>query len=260
MKIPIFYKTFAWYLLIIIILSSLIIFGAFSIVKDYYIEVLNNNLKSLSTVLTPEIINFIKEEKYSELDKFVKSIGKKIKIRITVIRKDGMVLADSEYNPSLMGSHRNRPEFVSAIDSGYGKSIRYSKTLNKSMLYVAIPILNEGNLIGVLRTSLFLDDIDILLKELHNKILRISIVVVVLSLFGAVIFSRNISKPINILKRAYEEITSGNFNKVVILKNRDEFKDLADGLNNMSERMKNIINEFVKQKEEQRNLFALYLQ
>src|SRR4051794_22998805 len=46
--------------------------------------------------------------------------------RVTVITSDGLVLADSEANPSEMENHRTRPEFSEALSGRIGTNIRHS--------------------------------------------------------------------------------------------------------------------------------------
>jgi two-component system, OmpR family, phosphate regulon sensor histidine kinase PhoR len=60
--------------------------------------------------------------------------------RLTVIRRDGLVLIDSEANPERMENHRNRPEIKEALAGREGSSTRMSPTMGVKFLYVAVPI------------------------------------------------------------------------------------------------------------------------
>lgn len=59
-------------------------------------------------------------------------------LRINLIDMDGKVLYDNEKDSSTFENHRERPEIKDAIEKGEGKSIRYSKTLNRDTIYHAI--------------------------------------------------------------------------------------------------------------------------
>ena len=59
------------------------------------------------------------------------------KSRITVIAKDGTVLLDSDVKDELE-NHLQREEVQMAIKEGEGYAVRYSTTLDKPMLYVAL--------------------------------------------------------------------------------------------------------------------------
>ena len=74
-------------------------------------------------------------------------------MRITVIQPSGKVLGDSEADPKTMENHSDRPEFVKAMSGETGVFTRYSHTLQDSMMYLAVPLLEGNNRIGVLRAS-----------------------------------------------------------------------------------------------------------
>ncbi|MCP4951622.1 MAG: HAMP domain-containing protein, partial [Proteobacteria bacterium] len=88
-------------------------------------------------------------------------------------------------------------------------------------LYVAIPIKKDGKVSGILRASLFLKDINNLLNKLKTNIVYIAMIIVAISLLGALIFSRNLSKPIRELSHASRKVAQGDFNVRVFLKNND---------------------------------------
>jgi len=224
MKKSIFSKIFGCYILIVLTLSVLFLFFSFKTIRHYYIGTLTENLKNLGITLSIKIMPFLEERHFKELDALVKSLGSKIKTRITIINPEGLVLADSEKEPILMENHKNRPEVLLALKGKMGKSLRYSTTVKEDMLYVAIPIEKNGKVSCVLRTSLFLKDINSLLGELKSNIIRIAVVIILISLFGAFIFSRTITKPIRELIAAYRKVASGNFDVKVFLKNKNELK------------------------------------
>jgi len=157
----------------------------------------------------------------------------------------------------LMENHKNRPEVIQALRGNIGRSIRYSTTVKEDMLYVAMPIVEKGGKVsGVLRTSLFLSDINSLLDELKNNIIRIAVVIILISLFGAFIFSRNFTRPIKELIAAYRKVACGDFEVKVLLRNKDELKELADNFNTMTEQIKTLFKELSNQKEELNSIIS----
>lgn len=76
-----------------------------------------------------------------ELDEQIKQMDEVIgknQSRLTIIRADGRVAADTGVDASGMDNHLAREEVVEAIRTGRGHAARYSRTLNKTMLYVAV--------------------------------------------------------------------------------------------------------------------------
>ena len=58
--------------------------------------------------------------------------------RVTLVSKDGDVLYDSRQDDITFENHKNRPEIRQAIESGKGKDIRKSDSLNQEMVYYAV--------------------------------------------------------------------------------------------------------------------------
>ncbi len=250
MKRSFFSKIFLGYLLIILALSSLILVLSLNTVREFYRDVLTDNLKNLAYTLHPEVLHFLDTGRGEELDGFIKDLGSKIHTRITIIATDGRVMADSEEDRKLMENHSFRPEVVEALQGRTGKSIRFSSTVSKDTLYVAVPIENAGKIIGVIRTSLILTDIDQLLSKLYYHVVQISLVIILIALAGAFLISNSVVRPIKTLISSARKVASGDFSVRVFLKNRDELGELAGSFNRMNEEMQRMFSEIGQQKEE----------
>ncbi len=256
MKKSIFSKIFSSFCLIILTVSILILISSFFTIKQYYIKSLSNDLKRLSYSLKLNLIPTIEEKNYEKLDKKVKKIGKDINTRITIIAPNGKVLADSKKNPNLMENHGGRPEVIEALKKGFGRSLRYSTTMKKKMLYIATPIKSNGKLLGILRVSLFLKDINKLLNNLEIKIFLITLIIIFLSLFGAYIFSKNLSNPIKDLVSISKKIAKGDFSQKIILNRRDELGELSKSFNEMSEKLKTLFSDLKLKQEELNSIIS----
>jgi len=256
MKRSIFLKIFHGYLLIIFLLFVSILLFAFHTIKNHYIDTLAYNLEKLGIALEPRIIPFLETQRYEELDSLVKKLGGKIDVRITIVDREGLVLADSEKDPQKMENHRDRPEIREAFRGETGKSMRYSITMKENMLYVALPIEKDGKIVGVLRESLFLKQIHNLLNKLKTRVFFISLFIVIFSVLGALFISRTLCLPIKKLSKASETLASGNFDVRVFLKNRDELRELADNFNYMAEKINETFTDLNLQKEELRNIIS----
>src|SRR3990172_5852776 len=61
-------------------------------------------------------------------------------LRLTLIARDGTVLADSEADPSTLDNHAGRPEVAQALAGNEGRARRQSATFGQLEVYVAIPL------------------------------------------------------------------------------------------------------------------------
>ena len=250
MKRSIFYKLLGINFLLILFLSSLILIISFNTIKNHYIATLASELEDIAYSLSYKILPLFDESNSGKMDLLVKEIGRSIKPRITIIEIGGRVLADSKKDPLSMENHRDRPEVRVALNGGIGKSLRFSATVQENMLYVAVPAVKEGKIVGVIRVSLFVKDIDTLLKSLRGKIFKITGIIVAIFLVPSIFFSTRVSKDIKTLVKASERMAKGDFNTKIFLNRKDEFGKLALSFNKMAEELKGLFDTLdTKQKE-----------
>ena len=254
MKRSFFSKIFIGYLLIIFALSSLILVLSLNTIREFYRDRLTDHLKTLGYTLNSEVEHLLDTGRADQLDGFIKTLGSNIQTRVTIIATDGTVLADSEENIQSMENHSHRPEVVEALQGKAGKSIRFSSTTDGDMLYVAVPIEKDGKITGVIRTSLFLKDIDNLLTKLNYRVAGISLGIVFIALIGAFLISNSVVRPIRRLTLAARKVSSGDFSVRVFLRTKDELRELADSFNRMNEEMEKMFSEIGQQKEELKSI------
>lgn len=83
---------------------------------------------------------------------FAEAATKDSDLRLTVISKSGLVLADSEVDPDLMENHLQREEVQEALNGEVGQTERNSASDGTERLYVAVPSTYLGEQV-VLRLS-----------------------------------------------------------------------------------------------------------
>lgn len=130
--------------------------------------------------------------------------------RITLIDKNGAVIADSAADAGSMGDHSDRQEIVDAQKFGSGKSSRYSATLMQKTLYYAVK-LDDGS---ILRLSTVQNSVFAVLSGLIQPFVAILAIALIVSLVLSKRASKAIIDPINRLDLdnpeknvAYEELT-----------------------------------------------------
>jgi two-component system phosphate regulon sensor histidine kinase PhoR len=249
MKMPVFARVFAGYLVIILMLSAASLFGFADTFRDLYRRTLSDNLNSLALALKPDATEMIASGNIGRLEEYVTESGSRLKTRITVIDLTGKVLADSDENPRTMENHRNRPEVAEALTGVTGRSTRFSSTTNQEALYVAVPMTKNGRVSGALRTSIFVKDVRFP-PGLMGRMVKIGLLLSLLALIAALILSRNISRPIKELTAASKKLAAGDYDTRVFLDRNDEFRALADTFNGMSREIKSAFEDLRRQKTE----------
>ena len=129
--------------------------------------------------------------------------------RVTWISADGTVLYDSDAEAESMENHHEREEVREALETGSGKSVRYSTTLMERQLYAA-ERLSDGT---VIRLSGAQYTVLTLILSMLQPLIVIAAAALGLSLWLASRLSKRIVKPLNELDPdepekidAYEEL------------------------------------------------------
>lgn len=256
MRLNLFFRHFIAYAVIIVLTTVFITIIASRQYKKSYLNTLELNLQKQAEIISANIKDLLVKGKYPQIDSTVISLAKTINTRITIIRSDGYVIGESDHDIKAMEEHSSRPEFIQAIKFGVGKQIRYSKTRQQHMLYVAIPVVANNKKIAVVRTSSYLSPIENNLKTVNKITVYSAIILTILALFLAVVTSRNLTRPIRSITTAAERIKNGEFNTRIILKRKDEVGRLAGAINNMAESLSILFSTLSSEREEIKSILA----
>jgi two-component system phosphate regulon sensor histidine kinase PhoR len=85
------------------------------------------------------------------IDEQCKEIGKTTGTRVTIILPSGLVAGDSFGNINRMENHMKQPEIREALKRKKGVSLRYSATLDKNMIYIALPVMLKERVTAIVR-------------------------------------------------------------------------------------------------------------
>lgn len=225
-----------------------------------------NDLASRAFLIKSRVERQLTSSDFQELRNFCIRVGRESATRITVIDKTGKVLADSDENPEIMENHLARPEIAQAFAGKTGQSLRFSKTLNESMLYVALPIYSSQNgnqstssavdsqkVTHVLRMAVPVTVIDRTLKGIQLRIALGSIVVVLLAAVVTLLISRNISRPLEEMKKNAEAFAGGDFSQKMLPRQRRSVSLEVMTLASSMDRMAELLDEKIKAIETHRN-------
>ncbi len=113
-------------------------------------------------------------------------------LRISIIGEDGTVLFDSDADVSQMDNHSMREEVVQAFQSGEGKAVRTSNTLDISTFYYA-KLCESGNVLRVAKES---DSIVAVFANMVPFLLFIILFLFVICFVFSHLLTKSIVKPI----------------------------------------------------------------
>ncbi len=243
--------------LLLLVVIAIVVFGGYevSVLRDFYRDSVISDLKVRAGLISKFILNDSLITEPESLNGYCRKISKEAGIRITVILPDGKVIADSHKNPELMDNHRNRPEIQNAFLGKSGHSIRYSATLKKKLIYVAIPHYHKNEIQAVIRVAMPLSEFETIFFTVKSRLIIVGFLILFLTILASYLISRKVSAPVEKIQKAAEQLTGGNFSKLPGNLGTHEMSALAKAFNTMSDELKHRIETISLQKKEQEAVF-----
>jgi two-component system phosphate regulon sensor histidine kinase PhoR len=231
---PIFLRLYAGFA--IVILFSILIVGLMvqRQIEQASLRDISSNLSSQAFILQQSFAN-IDNQTQGQIQQTVEQIGRRIDTRITLLTKAGVVIADSEFSPEEMDNHRYRPEIIAANKSTIGQSQRYSRTLQKPMLYVAVSAMASNSNLGYIRTALSTERIDEEINYLRRVIITAASLTGLIALFIGYWLAMSFARPLRQMTLIAKNYAHGRYQLRIPSHRRDEIGDLARSLNQMAD-------------------------
>jgi two-component system phosphate regulon sensor histidine kinase PhoR len=168
------------------------------------------------------------------LDALAKQLGREGGTRVTLIAADGTVLGDSRHDTATMDNHGMRSEVVRALQAGAGGSRRFSATLEQELLYVAVPMVHVGRIVGVARVSLPIAEVERSVNVVVAAVVGAVVATSVCSIALAILLARAMTGPIAELTEGARRLARGSFGPPIPVRGDDEVATLARAFNEMA--------------------------
>ena len=250
-KKRILWQLFPSYLLITF--TALLAVGGYASnsLREFYYDRTAEDLKARAWLIERQVVRKASPFDSSFINSLSRDLGKKTNTRITIIDSLGQVLGDSHEDPSRMDNHADRPEFKAALKGEIGMALRFSNTLEEQMMYLAVPIIREDKLSGVVRTSIPTTFIERALRSIEFKIGGVGLAVALLAAAISLMISRRISRPLEQMKFSAETIAKGKWIKPLSVDSDSvEISSLSNALNQMASQLEDRIETITSQSNE----------
>ena len=212
------------------------------------IEEIQLNLSSQTQLARMLVMN---NKQAPTSQQIVESIGTAIKARVTLIAPDGTVIGDSDVGQSRLAqveNHLHRPEVQEALKNGSGSAVRYSDTMQTSMLYSAMTY-GTGTVDGIIRLAMPLEYLASTRNALHGVAGGATLVSIFIALLFSYLLSNLTSKPLRDMADAAARIGHGGSKSRIPIVSSDEIAMLASVLNDMSERIEDQVQHLSSEKQ-----------
>ena len=238
------------FLLIIVISVVGVAWYASQSLRTFHLHQVAKDLDSRAHLVAQQISTSLEKGRFKELDDFCKQAATASSTRITVILPGGAVVADSDDIPGRMKNHADRPEFQEALRVGSGGSLRFSETLGKEMMYRAIPITQDDNVLAVVRTSVPVTAIDKAFERIYRKLFWAGVIIALCAAAISLALSKKISRPVEEMTKVARHFASGQLDMRLSVPNVVELADLAQALNEMARQLSVRINTITEDRSQ----------
>lgn len=250
---PFRWKLFLSYLT----LCLLLVIGLFAAVDHLLVKRLTEESRENLLHQARLAAMLAQQQKDTTPQELAKMLAAGIMARVTLIASNGRLLGDSDLKDEqtpLADNHAGRSEVKEALKTGSGISLRYSNTLQTTMLYVAVSCPINGDP-GILRLALPLERLDKAKRALHALLGGTVLLLILAALLLSLVFSNITSRPLREIADAAARIGIGEKGVRTSLSSQSgEIGYLAQVLNDMASRIESQVHHI---SSEQQRLSAI---
>ena len=195
----------------------------------------------------------------ASLQRWVRGLAESTQLRITLIRGDGVVLADSnrtEAELARMDNHADRPEVSQALASGSGTSVRRSDTTGIAYAYAARTIAVRGSGLMVVRLAAPIRTLEVLEGELAQAALLAVLAALVATAVLSWWVGRRLFSPLDGLVAGADRFVAGELAHRVPLPEETELAAVASALNRLAEHAESQVSAAQGERDQLRAILA----
>ncbi|HEY4015699.1 MAG TPA: HAMP domain-containing protein [Polyangiaceae bacterium] len=165
----------------------------------------------------------------TSLNAGVRALGGSVHTQLSVIARNGQVVADSDTaDPLSLPLQLAEPEVAAALATGAGTAVRDGR------IFVAHAIVSEGKQLGVARSSVSTDMVEAHLRDIRRRLASGALLALLIAvILGYAIASRIVS-PLAALSAGAQRIGAGDLSQSIAVTSRDEIAELTRTFNEMT--------------------------
>lgn len=213
--------------------------------RERYLDQVTDDLFAQTDVLADAVgSEMARGASPDEIQALVVRISAENTVRYTVVDADGVVIADSDYDPGSMENHAARPEVQAALASGQGEVRRSSSTLGADFLYVAKPVAQVEGM--VVRLAVPLDDVDGAVRGVLIRILLAGVAACMLVVGASWFIAGKIVQPLEMLRQHAHAMSTGDLSVRIEDTDVSEFAVVGYAINRMTTELERTQTEIIE--------------
>ncbi len=210
----------------------------------YFMRTRQADLDAWSTALSESVADALEENEFDRVKVLIERYGSRESVTLRFFQADGRLLFTSAPDIDRQITDWSQVPGVSeALQNQVVQGVAKGVLTNDDRLFVAKPVTRNGQLLGVLRMSITLDQFQRQFRTLILTILGTLVFTVLVCALISAWLARNMAKPIESMRNFAIEVGRGHLGGQLDIRQEDELGQLATELNRMSQRLASLDKE-----------------
>ncbi|UMZ75156.1 ATP-binding protein [Natranaerofaba carboxydovora] len=238
------------YLLLILIAMELISVYLLDSLENYYLNDYRESMKSQSQLVGTLLKRHMDDDDIDReyMDSLIEELGKETEKEIILLDQNGRVItttgADSELEGKLILEH----EITRSLSGNTGTDIRINPQTNYREKYMAMPIEEGQQILGVVYMIGSLEKIDLTMEEVRTILFSGTLIAMLITAILGFMLAKTITDPIKEVTLTAEAMAKGDFDKRIDIKGDDEVGSLGKMFNFLASRLDKTLKEISSEK------------
>lgn len=225
---------------VLILLTTMTITNLFvsSSMSEYYINQRRVSQLTTANIIATTIANNVDNSAYNVREMLGYYIPR-MDSRIIYTDATGKVLVDSVQESTMEGTVLSHFEVSQALQ-GINEHGIHNLPQSGWVMYVAVPIIQEGDVVGTVFTSSPISDVKQAVGYIRTLMLSISVISGVIVIILSFLLANSLVKPIDKLTKISKRMSKGELNSRVEINSNDEIGALGESFNSMAAQLEKI--------------------
>lgn len=236
-------KLLATYLLLTTLGTSLMASYILWSFYGYFMQTRQVDLENWTTALSESAADALEVKNLQRVEVLVQRYGAPQTVTLRIFNQQGRLLATSDPRDKQVTDWYKVPGMWEALQNRPVQGIAKGLFSTEDRLYIARPISRDGQLLGVLRMSITLEQVQRQFTKVIWSVLGTLMMIILICALISTRLARSLSKPIEVMRNFAIRLGSGHFGDILLLHEKNELDQLAAELNRMSERLASLDQE-----------------
>ena len=255
-SLPVRWLLFPSYLVVTALTLVLSGFFLFQLLSAFLYRETEADVAARTQLLSTALQGTPLDQRSDTLDRRVREFSDG-RARITIVRADGVVLADTHADARSMDNHAERAEVRGALRGQPTSARRFSHTIQQEMIVHAIPVYGPGGgaPIAAIRVGEPLAQVEEALADIRNRALAGAAVAALCAALVGWFVTRRFARPLEQMRVAAEHYSGGDLSYRIGPLLSSEGEGLRQALNTMAADLDTRIRDLARRNREQAALF-----